>query len=71
MVTEDMLIHPDVLDELYRIKARHMLPVGIKIKNEVKGLQAIELEFEEEDRMLKRWMVDKACNEQLKLKSDD
>ncbi len=71
MKTEEMLIHPDVLDELYRVKARHMLPVGIKVKNDVKGLQAIELTYEEEDVLLKRWMVDKACNEQLKLKEDD
>ena len=66
IIEKEILIHPEVLDCMYQLKARHLLPITIKITGETEGLAKVKLSFDEEDELLYQWLLDKASNERLR-----
>ena len=66
-IEKELCIHPEVLDCMYQLKARHLLPITIKIIGEECDLKKVKVSFDEEEDLLYQWLLDKASNERLRM----
>jgi hypothetical protein len=63
--TRTLAISGEVLDQIYKLKVKHILPVKIDPGQEIDNLLKVTVVFDKEDTMLINWMLDKAVNMQL------
>lgn len=64
-IEKELYIHPEVLDMVYQLKARHLLPVIIRNLGEDRGLVKVKMTFLDEDELLYQWLIDKASNNRI------
>lgn len=60
--TRELAVNGGVLDQIYKLKVKHILPVKINPGQEIDNLNTITLVFDREDTLLVNWLIDKACN---------
>ncbi len=60
--SRDLAIKGGVLDHIYKLKVKHILPVRINPGKEIDNLQTVTLVYDREDTLLINWLIDKACN---------
>ena len=63
--TRTLAISAEVLDQIYKRKVKHILPVKIDPGQEIDNLLKVTVVFDKEDTMLINWMLDKAVNMQM------
>ena len=60
--TRELAVNGGVLDQIYKLKVKHILPVRINPGKEIDNLQTVTLVYDREDTLLVNWLIDKACN---------
>ena len=68
--TRELAIKGGVLDYIYKLKVKHILPIRIDPGKEVDNLQTVTLVYDREDTLLVNWLIDKACNMNMDAEDD-